>query len=106
MVLIASIAVNGWNVEPLDQNLMIGPSAETLIKMGAKDTFLIVNKNEVWRLLSSTVLHAGLVHFFINMLALWFVGAAIETSHGWGATAVIFVISAIGKPCSWLLLVL
>jgi membrane associated rhomboid family serine protease len=24
------------------------------------------------------MLHAGLVHYFINMLALWFVGAAIE----------------------------
>jgi hypothetical protein len=30
------------------------------------------------------MLHAGLVHYFINMLALWFVGAAIEMSHvGW-----------------------
>jgi hypothetical protein len=42
------------------------------------------------------VLHAGLVHYLINMLALWFVGGAIETSHGWFAAALIFTVSALG----------
>jgi len=96
VVLIASIAVNGWRVEPIDENPMIGPSADTLILMGAKDTYLIVVQNEGWRLITSTVLHAGLVHYFINMLALWFVGGAIETSHGWVAALIIFIISAVG----------
>jgi membrane associated rhomboid family serine protease len=96
VVLIISIALNGWIVEPLDVNPMIGPSAQTLIRMGAKDSFLIVNANESWRLLSSTVLHAGLVHYFINTLALWFVGKAIETTHGIVAAAILFVIPAIG----------
>ena len=95
-VLMASIVVNGWKVEPLDQNPMIGPSAETLILMGAKDTQLIVDSNEGWRLVTAMGLHAGLVHFFINMLALWFVGAAIEMSHGWMAAMVIFIFSAVG----------
>jgi len=96
VTLIASIAVNGWKVEPLDENPMIGPSAETLVLMGAKSTYLIVNEDEGWRLLSSTILHAGLVHYFINMLALWFVGGAIETSHGWIAAMIIFILSAVG----------
>jgi membrane associated rhomboid family serine protease len=96
VVLVISIALNGWIVEPLDVNPMIGPSAQTLIRMGAKDSFLIVNANESWRLLSSTVLHAGLVHYFINTLALWFVGKAIETTHGIVAAAILFVIPAIG----------
>lgn len=96
LVLIASIAVNEWSFEPLDQNPMIGPSAETLLRMGAKDSYLIVNEDEAWRLLSSTVLHAGLVHYLVNMLALWFVGAAIETSHGFVAATILFVIPAVG----------
>jgi membrane associated rhomboid family serine protease len=96
VVLVISIALNGWIVEPLDVNPMIGPSAQTLIRMGAKDSFLIVNANESWRLLSSTVLHAGLVHYFINTLALWFVGKAIENTHGIVAAAILFVIPAIG----------
>jgi membrane associated rhomboid family serine protease len=94
--LIASFAVNGWTVEPLDVNPMIGPSAETLIRMGAKDSYLIVVENEAWRLVSSIILHAGLVHYFINMLALWFVGSAIETCHGPIAAAIQFIIPAVG----------
>jgi membrane associated rhomboid family serine protease len=96
LLMIASIAVNGWEVENLSVNPMIGPSAQTLIRMGAKDTKLIVEENEGWRLLTSTVLHAGLVHYFINVLALWFVGAAIESSHGWVAAMIIFTLSAVG----------
>ena len=95
-VMIASIAANDWSIEPLDENPMIGPSAETLVLMGAKDSFLIVNENEGWRIVTASVLHAGLVHYFINMLALWFVGAAIEMSHGWMAALIIFVLSAVG----------
>eukprot|EP00980_Cylindrotheca_fusiformis_P013505 scaffold3450_cov114-Cylindrotheca_fusiformis.AAC.10 len=96
VLLIASIALNGWVLEPLEVNPMIGPSAQNLIRMGAKDSYMIVNENEAWRLLSATLLHAGLVHYFINTLALWFVGKAIETSHGMMAAAILFVIPAIG----------
>lgn len=96
VILIASIALNGWTVEPLDANPMIGPSAQTLIRMGAKESDLIVNHNEAWRLVSSTVLHAGLVHYFINVLALWFVGTAIERTHGFFAAMILFIIPAIG----------
>ena len=95
-MMIASIAVNDWSIEKLDENPMIGPSAETLVLMGAKDSYLIVNEREGWRLITASVLHAGLVHYFINMLALWFVGAAIEMSHGWMAAFVIFSLSAVG----------
>jgi membrane associated rhomboid family serine protease len=91
-----SIALNGWKVEPLDVNPMIGPSAETLIRMGAKDSQLIVQENQVWRLLSSTILHAGLVHYFMNSLALWFCGKAIETTHGTVAASLLFTMPAIG----------
>ena len=96
IALIVSIALNGWVVEPLDVNPMIGPSAETLIRMGAKDTYLIVHENEAWRIISSCILHAGLVHYFVNTLALWFVGKAIEMSHGIVAAAILFIIPAIG----------
>ena len=94
--MVASIALNGWKVEPLDVNPMIGPSAATLIRMGAKDSYLIVVEKEVWRLLSSTILHAGLVHFFVNSLALWFVGKAIETTHGLIAASILFIVPAVG----------
>jgi len=96
ILMIASIGRNGWEVENLSENPMIGPSAQTLIEMGAKDTERIVQDGEWWRLLTAMLLHAGLVHYFINVLALWFVGAAIESSHGWVAAMIIFILSAVG----------
>lgn len=95
-MMIASLQVNGWRFEPLAVNPMIGPSAETLLKLGAKDSYLIVDELEVWRVASPMVLHAGLIHFFLNMFALWFVGRAIEQIHGFFPAVVQFVVPAIG----------
>ncbi len=90
------MGVNSWAVEPLSTNPMIGPSAETLLKMGAKQTILIAKEKEIWRIFSPMVLHAGLIHYFLNMLALWFVGSAVERSHGFFPALIIFVVPAIG----------
>jgi hypothetical protein len=58
-VMISSIAVNEWTIEPLSENAMVGPSAETLIKMGAKDSELIVIHQQGWRLVTSSFLHVS-----------------------------------------------
>lgn len=99
--LIVSIGLNGWKFEPLNVNPMIGPSAETLIRMGAKQTSLIVGDNDSgvqqwWRLITPMVLHAGIIHYLLNMLALWFVGYAVEQSHGFFASALLFILPSIG----------
>lgn len=92
----ASIAVNDWNVEAFSVNPMIGPSAATLVTMGAKDSSLIVEEKEIWRLLSAMVLHAGFIHYFLNMLALWFIGSAVEQCHGFFPSLLLFVVPAVG----------
>ena len=94
--LILSIGVNGWTIEPLSVNPMIGPSAQTLIEVGAKKTSLIVQYNEWYRLFTPMVLHAGIIHFVLNMLAMWFIGYAVEMNHGFFAIAILFIIPAIG----------
>ena len=96
VMLITSIGVNNWKIEPLSANPMIGPSAETLLKLGAKQSSLIVNRGEWYRLFSPMVLHAGFIHYLLNMLALWFVGSAVEQSHGIVNTAIAFIMSAVG----------
>ena len=58
-MMVTSIYLNGWKFEPLSVNPMIGPSAETLLKLGAKDSYLIVVQQEIWRIASPMVLHAG-----------------------------------------------
>jgi membrane associated rhomboid family serine protease len=94
--LIVSIGVNGWRVEPLTVNPMIGPSAQSLIDMGAKKTSLIVNDAEWYRLFTPMFLHAGVIHFVLNMLALWFIGYAVEQNHGFINVAILFIVPATG----------
>ena len=51
VVQIVSYGMNGWHIEPLSVNPMIGPSSETLIKLGAKYTVLIVDYGEWYSLI-------------------------------------------------------
>jgi membrane associated rhomboid family serine protease len=75
---------------------MVGPSADTLILMGAKQTSLIVVEKQWYRLFSPMVLHAGIIHYLLNMLALWFIGSAVEQNHGFFAAALLFIVPAFG----------
>ena len=50
IALIVSMGINGWSFETLTLNPSFGPSAETLIIMGAKHSDLIVNDFQIWRL--------------------------------------------------------
>lgn len=96
IMLVVEFAVNDWKVEALHDNPMIGPSKETLIKLGARDTELIVNNNEWYRIVTPMVLHAGIIHYIVNMAAVWFIGIAIEQNHGWIKSFVLFMIPGIG----------
>ena len=94
--LITSYGVNGWTIEPLSVNPMIGSSAHALIEMGAKQTTLIVEMGEWYRLFSPMVLHVGLMHYFLNMTALWFIRQAVKQCHGFAAAVILFVLPAVG----------
>ena len=95
-MMIVEFGVNNWKVEPLSVNPMIGPSADTLIKLGARNTIMIVADGEWYRLFAPLILHAGLIHYFINMLALWFIGKAVEQNHGVLNTLVMFMVPGVG----------
>ncbi|CAB9516058.1 Inactive rhomboid protein 1 [Seminavis robusta] len=96
VMMIVTFSLNDWKIEPLSVNPLIGPSAEVLIQAGARDTALIVNEGQWFRLISPIVLHGGVIHFVINMMALWFIGAAVEQSHGFASAAILFFIPAVG----------
>lgn len=96
IMMIVEFGVNGWKVEPMDVNPMVGPSADTLIKVGARDTTLIVEDSEWYRLFSPLILHAGIIHYFINMLALLVIGKAVEHNHGSLNTFVLFLVPGVG----------
>lgn len=95
--LIVSFALNHWKMEPLRVNPMVGPSVQVLIRMGALDSTLLVWEHKEWyRLLTAIIVHAGFIHYAVNMFVLWFLGRAVERVHGSIMTAVVFIVSAVG----------
>lgn len=96
VMLIVEFGLNGWKVAPLNENPLIGPSAEALIRAGARDTVRIVEDGQWFRIFTPLLLHAGIVHYVVNMAALWFIGAAIEGSHGLVNTIILFLVPGVG----------
>lgn len=52
-----------------------------LIQFGAKYNPLIM-EHEWWRIFSSMFIHIGFIHLFMNMLALYYLGTAVERIYG------------------------
>ena len=94
--MIVELYENDWKIEQISVNPMIGPSSETLVKLGAKVTDKIVNDGQYYRIFTPMFLHAGWIHFFLNMFAVFAIGTAVEIAHGTLVSAVIFISSSIG----------
>ncbi|KAL8089691.1 hypothetical protein AgCh_039247 [Apium graveolens] len=78
------------------ENPLLGPSAKTLLKMGAMQWSVVVEKNEVWRIVSCMWLHAGVIHIVSNMVSLLFVGIRLEQEFGFVRIGLLYVVSGIG----------
>lgn len=66
-------------------------NTEVLIEYGAKYNPAILD-GEWWRIISSMFLHIGVFHLFMNMLALYYLGLAVERIFGsWRFTAIYFL---------------
>lgn len=67
----------------------------TLQDMLALDK-VAVARGEWWRLLSVTLLHAGVLHLFFNMYALYLAGPIVEHMYGARWFVVLYVLCALG----------
>ncbi|MCO5559531.1 hypothetical protein L7F22_013132 [Adiantum nelumboides] len=85
-----------FSFQPLSENPLLGPSASTLLKLGALESSLVTYGNQGWRLLSSMWLHAGLFHLFINMLGLLSIGIRLELAFGFAKIVVIYILGGFG----------
>lgn len=65
---------------------------------------VLVGDGEVYRLVTSAFLHSGLVHFGINMLALYFLGNLLERAIGPWRFAAIYFVSLLGGSLGVILL--
>lgn len=74
----------------------------TLIEFGAKFNPLIL-EGQWWRFISAMFLHIGFLHFFMNSLALFYLGTAVERMYGTVRFLIIyFVAGFFGSLASFL----
>ncbi|TFJ93669.1 rhomboid family intramembrane serine protease [Lentibacillus salicampi] len=71
-------------------------STETLIKFGAKYNPAIIENGEWWRVVTSMFLHIGLLHLFMNMLAVYYLGTIVERIYGSLRFLLIYFLAGIG----------
>ena len=66
-----------------------------LIRLGAKVNELI-NRGQVWRLLTCAFLHGGIMHLVFNMYALKIIGSEVEYVFGRKKYLIIYLMAALG----------
>mmetsp|Transcript_39142 Transcript_39142/g.81866 ORF Transcript_39142/g.81866 Transcript_39142/m.81866 type:complete len:336 (+) Transcript_39142:171-1178(+) len=94
-VLIAMMVQCGiapWNINP-----MLGPYPDALSDWGAKNTVLILEDDEWWRLLTPILLHAGVIHLGCNIMVQLDTGAFFEREWGSMNWLIIYLVSAVGS---------
>ncbi|WP_099158506.1 rhomboid family intramembrane serine protease [Virgibacillus ndiopensis] len=70
-------------------------STENLVNFGAKYNPAIID-GEWWRIITSMFLHIGLLHLFMNMLAVYYLGNTSERIYGSWRFLVIYFLAGIG----------
>lgn len=96
------IAMCTWDgMAPQSQNPMYGPPATTMVRFGAKDTSLILYRQQWWRLFSPIFLHAGVIHILSNVLIQLRVGGYLNLVFGNANWCWIYLVSGLfGNVCS------
>lgn len=72
----------------------MGSDTMTLIKYGANIKILVQN-GEIYRLVTSMFLHAGIIHIFFNMYSLYYIGSKVEDFFGKWKYLIIYLLSGI-----------
>lgn len=74
-----------------------------MVRFGAKESALIVYKDEYWRLLSSIMLHAGVIHIVPNVLIQLRIGGYLNLVYGtWKWMWIYFISGIFGEILSCL----
>lgn len=81
-------------IESIKSRNLIDINIYTLIQMGAKVNILI-NRGEIYRLITSTFLHGGIIHILFNMSALNIIGKEVEYIYGSKKYILIYILSAL-----------
>lgn len=66
-------------------------TTRVLLRLGANYPPFVLQEGQWWRLLTSTILHIGLIHLAVNGWALWQLGRLSELTFGSALTLALFV---------------
>ena len=80
--------INGTGNEIYREGVLYGP---------------LVANGDYWRLVSAMFLHYGPIHLGLNMLALWWFGAAVEQVLGRGRYLLLYIVSGLAGSAGALL---
>ncbi|XP_043699740.1 RHOMBOID-like protein 5 [Telopea speciosissima] len=95
-----SASLGRFSFQPLSENRMFGPSAQTLMLVGGLQPKLVVNEGQGWRLFSCMWLHGGLIHLLANMVSLLFIGVRLEQEFGFLKIGLLYMLSGLGGSIS------
>jgi membrane associated rhomboid family serine protease len=84
-------------VAALTVNPMIGPPPDALSTWGAKNSALILNENEYYRLFTPLLLHAGILHLVGNIGVQLETGVFFEREWGTMTWLLIYLASGVGS---------
>jgi membrane associated rhomboid family serine protease len=72
------------------------PVVEYVFDYLALTPVLVVRHGFIWQLVTYSVLHAGVMHWFGNMLGLWMFGSAFESAWGTRRMVELYLIGVVG----------
>jgi rhomboid protease GluP len=93
IVFIVEISVGG--VVSWADNPSLGPSAATLVDLGAKQAHLMRYDGQVWRFVTPIFLHAGFIHIIFNLLFQLRFGLIAERRWGTLRFAILYFIAGV-----------
>jgi len=99
LLFILGDGVNPSGFASITENPMLGPSFYTLVRFGANVAQEIRRDfySNAWRLVSAIWLHAGLVHWFINIGSLMILGPKVDRWYGASRVFFIYFVSGVGS---------
>jgi rhomboid protease GluP len=81
-----------------------GFDVQNLVRLGALAPALVFQDGEFWRILTSMFLHGSVMHFLMNMVALYYLGTPSERGMGSFRYVLLYLLSGFGSGAAVILL--
>jgi membrane associated rhomboid family serine protease len=95
VMFVVSIWKNGWHIESMSSNPMLGPSSDTLLSLGAKQASLI-RLGQWWRLFAPQYLHGSSIAFMAflccNCVSICFLSRSSGTHRAFSTAGMIHLL--------------